>query len=408
MGEQGADPHANLTLFTTYFTDLFLTDLSAVGIDPSQFEAMPRATVFIPQMQQLVREIHQAGFAYERDGSVYFNVAAFRAQHPYGRLFTIDWDNFKEGVRIDADEYDRESVSDFVLWKARKESEPFWDFDWSDAGGVRNLPGRPGWHLECSAMSRELIGPLPFDVHTGGVDLRFPHHEDELAQCCAAHAIHTGSMPFTEQANVWMHNEFLEVEGQKMAKRLGNFYVLDDLRKRGLDPLDVRLSLLGAHYRSVVNFTFDGVKGASAARKKVQEYIWELLENGERRTENGERGSGPLKRVFEALADDVHTPRALADLYSFVGEHPVSAMGDDEKSAVVTDLMLLNDVFNVWSFDERPVVDVPTAVQQLAEARWQARAAKNWAESDRLRDELLATGWTVKDGKEGYELSPAE
>ncbi len=452
MGPQSSDPddntraHSNLRRFTEYFTDIFLADLAAVGIRHDHFASMPRATAFIPQMQELVREIHQAGFAYERDGSVYFNVSAYREKHSYGRLFSIDWGNFREGARIDADEYDRDSISDFVLWKARKDGEPYWDFVFHDGGAEKHLPGRPGWHLECSAMSRELIGPLPFDIHTGGIDLRFPHHEDELAQCCAAHSVHTnGHQTFTEQANVWMHNEFLEVEGQKMSKSLGNFFVLSDLRDRGLDPLDVRLALIGAHYRSVLNFTFDGVKGASVARRKVQDYIWNALEKLDhhgivqedeldknssekvnadvRRIVDGhattggydgdsvntaDRLNGPLSRVFAALADDIHTPKALAELYTFVAGNPVSSMDPSQVKRVLSDLRLVNEVIGVWSFDERPVLTIPDRVVALAEKRELMRKTQQWAESDRIRKEIADEGWEVKDTKDGYSLTPRQ
>ena len=167
-------------------------------------------------MQNLILSIHSHGFAYEVEGSIYFNVAKWRENEEYGRLFAIDVENFKAGVRIDADEYSREQVSDFVLWKALKDNEPYWDFTFEG----KNLKGRPGWHIECSAMGQALLG-LPLDIHTGGVDLRFPHHEDEIAQSKAGYGCET--------AQFWCHNEFLEVEGKKMSKSLGNFYTLQDV-----------------------------------------------------------------------------------------------------------------------------------------------------------------------------------
>jgi cysteinyl-tRNA synthetase len=386
MGAHTDDALANLRAYTRYFEGLFLADLDVFGIRRDDFFGNPRATEFIEPMQALILEIVKAGYAYVSDGSVYFNVAAYRTKHPYGRLFHIDVEHFREGVRIDADQYDRESVSDFVLWKGRKDGEPYWDFNVLD----ESVPGRPGWHIECSAMSKDLLD-LPFDIHTGGVDLRFPHHEDELAQCTAGYHV-------PEQAAFWVHNEFLEVEGRKMSKSLGNFYTLRDLINKGIDPLDVRLTMLGSHYRSVLNFTFDGIKAASTTRKRVQDYIWDLRDRAE-------PAPGMIIEPFEAaLADDLHTPRALAELYTFIGDHPVASVSDTEAPLILGALQRANDVIGVWTFDTRPVVQVPEAVQVIAEVRWEARLAKNWAESDRLRDDLLAMGWVVKDGKDGYTL----
>ena len=388
MGSQTDDARTNLRAYTRYFEDMFLKDLAAFGIRSQDMAANPRATEYIESMQTLIVDIVRHGYAYVRDGSVYFDVAAYRKDHPYGRLFHIDVENFREGVRIDADEYERESVSDFVLWKGRKVDEPYWEFT---VDGIE-LPGRPGWHIECSAMSNELLG-LPFDIHTGGVDLRFPHHEDELAQCTAGYHV-------SEQATFWVHNEFLEVEGRKMSKSLGNFYTLRDLIAKGMDPLDVRLAMLGSHYRSVLNFTIDGVQAVATARRRVQDYIWDLRDR-----------AVPvpglvIEGVEAALADDLHTPKALAELYAFVGANPVSQLDDDRAALVLGALQRVNTIIGVWNFDERPALIIPDDVRAVAEDRWAARAAKNWAESDRLRDILAGLGWAVKDGKTGYELEP--
>lgn len=405
MGEASSDAKRNLRAFTRFYEEVFLKDVVSVGLDINHFYKMPRATEYIGEMQELIRAIVRNKYAYISDGSVYFNVADYEKSHAYGRLFQIDRENFREGVRIDADEYDRESVSDFALWKANKLGEPLWEFELDG----QQLPGRPGWHIECSAMSHALLG-LPIDIHTGGVDLRFPHHEDELAQCCGGYEV-------KEQSTFWVHNEHLEVEGKKMSKSLGNFFTLQDLVKRGIDPLDVRFSLLFAHYRSKLNFTFEALKAASASRKRIQEFIWDVLSVSNGTSQDGMKAerksvSTPsfqyLRNVAEALADDIHTPRALAELNTFIGGVSVEELHTHSASAILSELMMLNEIFGVWTFSPRTAIEVPSDVALLAEQRWEARGMKNWKESDRLRDEIARHGWTVKDGKDSYELEPRQ
>ena len=395
MGVQTQDALANLKALTKFYEAEFLHDLAVFHIQREHLKAMPNATDFIPQMQSLIVEILKSGFAYVRDGSVYFNVSEYSTVHEYGRLFAIDTANFREGVRIDADEYDRESVSDFALWKGSKEGEPCWDFEING----QNLPGRPGWHIECSAMSRDILG-LPLDIHTGGVDLRFPHHEDELAQCTAGYHEH-------DQATFWMHNEFLEVEGRKMSKSLGNFYTLRDLVAKGIDPLDVRFAMLQSHYRSVYNFTFDSVQGASAARKKIQDYIYDVKAASDNGYPSSTIGDTLRDAVFAELADDLHTPKALAALFTFMSEYPAASMTKEIAASVLIALIAVNDVFAVAKIEDRPLIEIPEAISQLANERWAAREAKNWKESDRLRAELTALGWTMNDGKDSYSLDPS-
>jgi len=394
MGAQSEDPHANLRALTTFYEAEFLGDLNRFNIRRENFYRVPRATDYIDSMKDLIRDILASEYAYVRDGSVYFNVGTYSKSHVYGRLFAIDKENFREGVRIDADEYDRESVSDFVLWKGHKEGEPSWDFD---IDGV-NVPGRPGWHIECSAMSKDILG-LPFDIHTGGVDLRFPHHEDELAQCTAGYHEQ-------DQATFWMHNEFLEVEGKKMSKSLGNFFTLHELVDRGLDPLDVRFAMLQAHYRAVFNFTFEGVKAANVARRKIQDYIYDVKALAGDAAAQDSDGQMLHAAVFKELADDVHTPKALAELFSFVGEHPVSSLDSARAASIFASLVEINGVFDVFTMEDRPVLVIPDVIAQLAARRWDAKISKDWAESDRLRAEIAALGWVMMDGKEAYTLEP--
>ncbi|MDZ4744681.1 MAG: cysteine--tRNA ligase [bacterium] len=427
MGVQTDDARENLRLLTLYHERKFFADLNTLNIKRENFAANPRATDFFPQMKELIRDILASGHAYISDGSVYFNVASYSKEHPYGRLFHIDTENFREGVRIDADEYDRESVSDFVLWKGRKGAEPWWDFEVNDArqsgeisnqpgktvvqpGQTINLPGRPGWHIECSAMAHDLLG-LPFDIHTGGVDLRFPHHEDELAQCTAGYHV-------AEQATFWVHNEFLEVDGRKMSKSLDNFYSLDELVKRGIDPLDVRFAMLATHYRSVYGFTFDGIEALARGRKRIQEAIYELYENATvddeaaaiaddtttamRNSSNANSFDTQAFRnaVGERLADDLHTPTALAAVYSTINNVDIKTLDAPSRASMLDVLRMLNEVFAVWEFTERPIEDEdnwPSEVREMSEHRQSARHRKDWAESDRLRNELNTLGFIVED-----------
>jgi cysteinyl-tRNA synthetase len=401
LGMQSEDSMENLKRFTEYYTDMFLVDISLLGIEQEHFYAMPRATHYIDEMKALTLRIVEAGYGYVSGGSVYFNVAAYRKKFSYGRIFHVDMENFREGVRIDADEYDRDSVSDFVLWKARKGDEPFWDF----TVGRENLPGRPGWHIECSAMSKQLLG-LPFDIHTGGVDNRFPHHEDELAQCCAGYHV-------AEQASFWCHGEFLEVDGGKMSKSLNNFYTVSDLLERGLDIRDVRYSLINGHYRNKLNFTFEGVTAANKTRMRVQQFVWQLLRKISVDSYSGAEVSiqgKPLnlkEKVYGALADDLHMPRALAELFSALNGIAVADLSDDEAAQYLEVLWGINRVVNVWEFTEQVFAEIPEHVAKIASARWIAKSEKRWADADALREEIAQHGFVMKDGKDGYTLEPA-
>lgn len=395
MGEQSGKPNADLAAFTRYYEKVFVADIDKLGIRREHFSTMPRATEYIPQMQELIANIVNNGFGYITEGSVYFDLSAWRNADSYGRLFHIDVENFREGARIDADEYERESVSDFVLWKGVKEGEPYWDFELNG----EQLPGRPGWHIECSAMGHALLG-LPFDIHTGGVDLRFPHHEDEIAQSKAGYG--------TEQASFWCHNEFLEVEGKKMSKSLGNFYTLHDLIERGIDALDVRFAMLSAHYASVFNFTFDGIASARKARQRVQDFIYELWDA----TGSESLDTNALRTaVFKELAEDIHTPKALAQLFTFINKTDASTLNSSTREALLAFFTELNNIFEVWTIGARPpkVEEIiPEEVRVLAEQRLEAKKAKNFSLADELRRKVSEVGYAIKDTKEGYEIVKTE
>lgn len=393
MGEQGGDAMQNLLQFTDFYTRAFIQDLETVGIRQSDIEALPRATEFIPQMQELIRRIVDAGFGYVRSGSVYFDVSAWRDADTYGQLINIDVENFQEGVRIDSDEYERDHVSDFVLWKGRKEGEPYWAF----AIGGEQCDGRPGWHIECSAMEKELLG-LPFDIHTGGVDLRFPHHEDEIAQSKAGYGI--------APTRVWCHNEFLEVEGEKMSKSLGNIYTPRDLINKGYDPLDIRYLMFSGHYASRLNFTFAGLEASRKARLRIQEYIYTVYGAAVDSSESILEVQELRLRVFRDLADNLNTSKAIAHVFTFMNEYPATLLPASWCSDLLRFFTELNHMYDVWTLGPRPVEHtvVPAEVHALAERRVEAKRAKDYAESDRLRSEIASAGYVVKDLKDGYVI----
>lgn len=396
MGEKTDDVRYNLRLFTQFYTNCLIADFARLNIRASDFYAMPNATDFIPQMQELIRKIIDNGFAYERGGSVYFDVKKWRTTDKYGKLVNIDFENFQEGVRIDADGYDREQVSDFVLWKAQKENEPAWDFELNG----KNIAGRPGWHIECSAMEFELFG-LPFDIHTGGIDLRFPHHEDEIAQSKAGYGI--------EPTNFWCHNEFLDVEGEKMSKSLGNFYTLSDLIAKGHHPSDIRYLLLSGHYGTRLNFTFSGLESAKKTRARVQEYIYGLHEQAEQ-GESKQLAEKLQKDVFSELAMDLNSPKALAQLFTFINNFPVKSLNQTEKAEILAVFVKINEIFDVWEIQERPEEkpdEIPAEIRELAQKRWEAKANRNFADADALRKEITEKGYLIKDTKDGYAIEKA-
>ncbi len=300
----------------------------------------------------------------------------------------------KLGTRVDADEYERESISDFVLWKATKPGEPSWESPWGS--------GRPGWHIECSAMGMELLGER-IDIHSGGVDLIFPHHENEIAQS-------EGCLDHT-WVNHWVHGEFLLVEGEKMSKSLGNFYTLRDLQEKGFDPVTFRYAIQSNHYRRMLNFSLEGLKAAENALKRIRIFRKRMEED------KAPAGQGtwkeaidPLKRLeaakeafWDAMLGDLNTPEALAAIFTLVSDLNAQddriALTREERDAVLAFLDLTNEIFAGWPREEAGSLD--QAVEALIEQRRAAKAAKNWAEADRVRDELKAMGILLEDRKDG-------
>ena len=371
-----------LTDYTKTYKDAFFADLKTLNIQPA--EVYPAATDHIPEMIALVEKLVEKGVAYKSDdGSVYFAVTKFPG---YGKLAHIDFDHQRTGARCAADEYDKENVGDFALWTAWEESDgPVgWDSPWGR--------GRPGWHIECSAMSMKYLGET-FDLHTGGIDNLFPHHENEIAQAEAA----TGK----EFVKTWMHCAHLRVNGEKMSKSLGNFFTLRDLLDKGWTGREIRYVLVNAHYRQGLNFAFSALEDARKSLERIDRCVDALVARAKDEPAP-EFAQKALDAFTAAVNDDLNIPKAFAALFDLVRE--TNASGTCSK-AVLDVFQKMDTVLGVIFFGKAAKVEVPAEVQALLDARAAARAAKNWAESDRLRDEIAAAGWAVKDSKDGQSVT---
>ena len=371
-----------LTDYTKTYKDAFFADLKVLNIQPA--EVYPAATDHIPEMIALVEKLVEKGVAYKSDdGSVYFAVTKFPG---YGKLAHIDFDHQRTGARCAADEYDKENVGDFALWKAWEESDgPVgWDSPWGR--------GRPGWHIECSAMSMKYLGET-FDLHTGGIDNLFPHHENEIAQAEAA----TGK----EFVKTWMHCAHLRVNGEKMSKSLGNFFTLRDLLDKGWTGREIRYVLVNAHYRQGLNFAFSALEDARKSLERIDRCVDALAARAKDEPAPA-FAQEALDAFTAAVNDDLNTPKAFAALFELVRQ--TNASGTCSK-AVLDVFQKMDTVLGVIFFGKAAKAEVPAEVQALLDARAAARAAKNWAESDRLRDAIAAAGWAVKDSKDGQTVT---
>lgn len=372
-----------LTDYTKTYKDAFFADLKKLNIIPA--DVYPAATDHIPEMIALVESLVEKGVAYKsEDGSVYFNVRKFPS---YGKLAHIDFDNQRTGQRCAADEYDKENVGDFALWKAWEESDgPVgWDSPWGR--------GRPGWHIECSAMSMKYLGET-FDLHTGGIDNLFPHHENEIAQAEAS----TGK-PFV---NTWMHCAHLKVNGEKMSKSAGNFFTLRELLEKGFTGREIRYVLVNAHYRQGLNFAFSALEDARKSLERIDRCVDALEKRIDSTAETPEFVAKALEDFTAAVNDDLNIPRAFAALFELVRETNAS---NTTAKGVLDAFKRMDEVLGVIFFGKSEKEDVPAEVASLLEERAAARASKNWAESDRLRDAIAALGWVVKDSREGQSVT---
>ena len=380
---------ASLKDYTKTYVDAFFDDLRTLDVEPAEY--YPAATDHIPDMIALIHRLFEKGVAYQSDdGSVYFSISKYK---DYGKLAHLDMSGLRAGARVAQDEYEKENLADFALWKAwdEKDGDVFWESPWGR--------GRPGWHIECSAMSMRYLGES-FDLHTGGVDNVFPHHEDEIAQSEAA----TGK-PFVRY---WMHCAHLIVDGKKMSKSLGNFFTLRDLLGRGYSGREIRYVLISTSYRQALNFTFESLQAARAALARLDEFRKRLEE-----TAGVSREEAPLpawadtaKTQFAAaLDDDLNISGALGALFDMVHVGN-KALDDGEVPAgqAWSTLALFEGFDTVLGLLRPRDEQVEPEVLAIVELRQQARKSKNWAEADRLREELAARGWTVKDTPKGPEL----
>ncbi len=371
---------------TRPFIQAFFEDLDTLGVERA--EHYPKATDHIPEMVELIKSLRDKGLTYEKEGSIYYRVSSFK---DYGRLSGNRPDSLKPGARIDTDEYEKEEVSDFVLWKARKEGEHFWE---TELG-----PGRPGWHIECSAMSMKYLGPH-FDIHTGGEDNVFPHHENEIAQSEGA----TGG----RFVNYWLHCRHLLVNGEKMAKSKGNFFTLRDLIQQGNHPMALRYFIVSSHYRSPINLTPEGLKAAHAAWTRIMDFharLREEIQSGKEGALSNELETEVRKcarRFEEHMNDDLDTPRAVAALFDFIREAnrilDAGPAGPGQLQASLDTLQRIDTVLGVIR-EEEPILD--EEIERLIQDRQEARKRRDFAAADAIRDQLAGRGIVLEDTREG-------
>ncbi len=387
----------SLSEYTRPFIDAFFEDLKTLNIEP--VEHYPAATDFIPEMIAVIQKLIANGVAYEGgDGSIYFAICKFPR---YGCLSHFNIDELKVGAstRVTSDEYDKDHLADFVLWKKfdpQRDGDIFWESPFGK--------GRPGWHLECSTMAMKILGDT-IDIHVGGVDNMFPHHENEIAQSEAC----TGKI----FSKLWMHSEHLVVDNKKMSKSLGNFFTLRDLLSKGFTGIQVRYMLLHTHYKTQLNFTFEGLEAIKMSLQRLQDFITRLQEIAASGAEAG--SSGKIAKLIEekhgefasALGDDLNISISLAVIFDLVRQ--TNALADTGAISSIEAVKLLdllrrfNEVLSVLNFEQQAPT-IPEELQEAFEKRLQARKDKDWALADRLRDLIVNSGYVIEDTPTGARL----
>jgi len=374
--------------FTGKFESAFFEDLKTLNcLSPHQ---TPRATEHIPEIISLIEKLIARGIAYKAaDGSVYFSIEKYRGFGcNYGQLLKLNFNEMRAGERVKSDEYAKESVADFALWKSRVPDDA--DIFWPSPFGE----GRPGWHIECSAMSMKIL-EASFDIHLGGEDLIFPHHEDEIAQSEGA----TGK-PFVKY---WLHGAHLLVEGKKMSKSLGNYFTLRDLMAKGLSGREVRYLLITAHYRETFNFTLEGLAGAKTALARIDECVGKLSEIADRT--NAAPNSKILEQFSAALDDDLNISAAWGEIFKWVTETNKRIAENSLQAAdAAASLAAWHMIDSVLGVGTKNDIEIPADITALAEDRIAAKKSKDFKRSDAIRDELKAKGWVIEDSPKGYKL----
>jgi cysteinyl-tRNA synthetase len=376
----------SLDEYTAIYTKAFLDDCATLRLE--QPERLVRATEHIQEMADAIHKLEEGGYTYRSDGSVYFRISKFK---DYGKLSHNDFSGMVAGARVDVDNYDKADARDFALWKAAKPGEPAWD---TEAGH-----GRPGWHIECSVMAIEYLGAT-LDLHAGGIDLIFPHHENEIAQSEAL----TGK----QFSRFWVHSEFLLVEGQKMSKSLGNFYTLRDIFARGIAPEAVRYLLASVPYRKALNFTFDGLSSAKTAIERLRNFKFRLdtakLPEGTN-AKIADHAAAALAGFRAAMDDDLNTAEALAFVFEFLREANTALDAGEFQAGNLAGANALLDQFDAVFEVLKPSAAADgmseADIEGLVAERSAAKKARNFTRSDEIRAQLLEAGIVIEDTKDG-------
>src|ERR1700722_3127860 len=382
----------SLSEYTSKYETAFFEDFQALHcLRPHQ---TPHATGHIADIIGLIEKLVARGLAYRApDGSVYFSIEKYQAGGArYGQLVKLDFEQMRPGQRVASDEYAKEAVADFALWKARagEDGAVFWPSPWGE--------GRPGWHIECSAMSMKVLGGS-FDLHLGGEDLIFPHHEDEIAQSEGA-GMQEAGRPFVKY---WMHGAHLLAEGRKMSKSLGNFYTLRDLLGQGFTGREIRYTLLSAHYRESFNFTLDGLRGARVALARLDECVAKLRDAEGGSTAPAEEGL--LAAFSAALDEDFNISGAWGAVFEWVRENNrLLGLEEVDPPHAAAALAAWEKIDSVLALGRLDQAEIPAELQSLLEERQAARKARDFKRADAIRDELKAKGWVIEDTPKGARL----